>query len=87
MTGPSPYSMWPDLLEVKDPEMIAISTNLKMKKSASDKDKMDFERYENEENRFFIRDAHPDMKDPYYTWEGDVVEKASLKGRKLPAAY
>ena len=26
----------------------------------------------------------PKMKDPYYTWEGKIVELASLKYRELP---
>ena len=26
----------------------------------------------------------PDMKDPYYTWEGKIVERSSLEGRELP---
>lgn len=56
----------------------------KLRPDAPDGVKMAFERrFTNEiraQRKYFV----PELKDPYYTWEGNVVERSSLKGRELP---
>lgn len=89
MTPLSPEAIWGDKLELKDKDGYGDDIfNLKLKASATDEDKEDFEDYvmNTMGGCVFLRENYPDMKDPYYTWEGKVVERKSLEGRKIPVA-
>lgn len=58
--------------------------NLRLMDGVSDEDKEAFESYAMIAmgGDYFLKEMFPKMKDPYYTWEGKVVERATLKGRK-----
>ncbi len=84
MIGPSPKSMWPNLIELVDPDKPNISLNYRLKATASDDDKLGFEKFENGQNAFFLKSIYKELKEPYYTWEGQVVERSSLENRELP---
>ena len=89
MTPLSPETAWGDNLELKDKNGYEDDIfNLKLKAAAKDSDKADFEKYvmNTMGGEVFLKEGYPDMKDPYYTWEGKVVERASLKGRGIPLA-
>ncbi len=89
MTPMAPSTIWGDKLEVIDKNRSRHSIfNLRLKKEATNKEKQDFEAYVmyTMGGDYFLTADHPDMKEPYYTWEGKVVEKASLKGRGFPTA-
>ena len=60
--------------------LIALSTE------TPDEIKMDFERFQNKYFNGLAKFYVPNMQDPYYTWEGKVVERSSLAGRELPLA-
>ena len=52
--------------------------------NAPDEVKTQYEVYRNGLHN--MKDVAPELEDPYYTWEGKVVERSSLAGRKLPLA-
>ena len=52
--------------------------------SCSEEEKMDFEKGHRKNKKFLKQYSLPDIEDPYYTWEGKIVERASLAGRELP---
>ncbi len=90
MTPMGPVAIWGDKLErgenydkrrAKDSIF-----NLRLKDAATDEEKTEFERYAMHMMGGYrlLKRGYPKMKEPYYTWEGRVVEKASLKGRGLP---
>lgn len=56
----------------------------KLDYNAPDDVKLDFEKYQNDMFRGCAMYHVPDMKEPYYTWEGKVVERSSLADRELP---
>ncbi len=79
--------LWGDKLEVVDKNKSKNSIfNLRLKPSASDEDKRGFESYAMNVmgGNHFMKKGYPHMKEPYYTWEGRVVERASLRGRGFP---
>lgn len=89
MIGPAPETLWGEMLVKVDKSLDDdIAFNTRLLPEASDEDKTDFEDYvmNFEGGREFLKQMFPKMKDPYYTWEGKIVERASLKGRKLPPA-
>lgn len=89
MTPLSPETMWGDKLELVDKNGDKYDAfNLKLKGSATDEEKAEFEDYVMNAmaGNVFLKEDYPDMKDPYYTWEGKVVERKSLEGRKIPVA-
>ena len=60
-----------------------------LKPDTDDQLKMMFEKWKNAEmKRLIIGTGIYDinLKDPYYTWEGKIVERSSLAGRELPLA-
>lgn len=94
MIGPAPEYSWDKYIrkvgEIKpaDPRRrergdvgFAI---LALSKDAPDEVKMEFEKFQKMSfgnlARFFV----PEMKEPYYTWEGKIVERHTLEGRELP---
>lgn len=58
----------------------------KLKPNTPDEVKQQFEQWFTNLIRHDKEYYVPEMKDPYYTWEGKVVERSSLKGRELPLA-
>ena len=48
--------------------------------------KLDYESFQRKMFGSLAKFYVPDMEDPYYTWDGKIVERSSLKGRKLPLA-
>ena len=84
MIGPSMKTLWPGLIELTDPNKLDIELNYRLKDGASDAEKKDFEYYQNSTNGNALRAIYKDLKEPYYTWEGKVVEQSSLKDRELP---
>ena len=85
MTIMSPETAWGELLDyVKDKDKRPDGMAYRLKTEASDKEKQRFEGYMMEENGFFLKAFFPEIKDPYYTWEGEIVERSSLKDRDLP---
>ncbi|MBR3396109.1 MAG: hypothetical protein IKG76_10050 [Firmicutes bacterium] len=48
---------------------------------APDKLKAEFEAHMNDAPTFLygLKNAFPDIKEPYYTWDGRVIEKSSKK--------
>ena len=87
MIGPAPETMWGDKYVLVDPKGNKESVfNHRLKSTASDDEKHDFESYAMVfmGGNYFMGKMHPEMEDPYYTWEGKVVERSSLKGRKIP---
>ncbi len=84
MTGPAPeymdkkyYSKWSD-----NPYKTA------MKSSAPDEFKMLFEEEQNMvhdlKSSLETFGISTDCDDPYYVWDGSIVERKSLEGRELP---
>ncbi len=89
MIGMAPQTRWGKKLAVVDKRGPVDDTfNLRLKPTATDEDKHSFECYVMQEmaGQYFLKEDYPDMKDPYYTWEGKVVERSSLKGRSIPLA-
>ena len=78
MSIPSIFTLFPGLIEKVNENGSYLYLNLRLKSNATPKDKEEFEQYINEENEFFLKKLYPNMKTPYYTWEGKVVERASL---------
>ncbi len=88
MIGPSPWSRWGDYLMIvnkKRPDYDIF--NIRLKDGAPDRYKTELETYVMIEmsGDFVLKKLYPKMKEPYYTWEGRVVEKSSLRRRALPA--
>ena len=52
--------------------------------SAPDDVKMQYERYVNIRLKSLARYFVPTMESPYYTWEGKIVERSSIRNRRLP---
>ncbi len=87
MAPKSPEQIWGNKLETVDRYGDEYDIfNLRLKPSATDKEKRDFEDYVMNESggAYYLAKDHPKMTDPYYTWEGKVVERASLAGRSIP---
>ena len=85
----SPETIWGDDLELVDKNGSADDYfNLRLKSTVTDDDKYSFECYVMQVmgGEYFLKEMYPEMKDPYYTWEGKVVERSSLKGRQIPLA-
>lgn len=86
MSMMSPQAIWGEKLELVNRKWDDMDDifNLRLKAGASDEEKESFEDYamNGMGGAFFLKAEHPEMREPYYTWEGKVVEKASLKGRK-----
>ena len=96
MIGPAPKYKWHEYL-VKTGEIPV--TNKKRRDrgdlpyvlfgldpKASDDLKLDYESFQRKMFGSLAKFYVPDMEDPYYTWDGKIVERSSLKGRKLPLA-
>ena len=86
MIGPSINTLFAGLVEAVNANGAKSLLNVRLKSSATPKDKEEFEQYINEEQAFFIKKLNPDLENPYYTWEGKIVERSSLKDRELPLA-
>ncbi|MBQ6679539.1 MAG: hypothetical protein IJM76_05895 [Lachnospiraceae bacterium] len=88
MIGPEPKHSWSDKVERAGelPTIKEWARPLPLFKlnGATDEEKREFEAEKNAELRPVAKFYVPDMEDPYYTWEGEVVERSSLKGRELP---
>ncbi len=79
--------MWGDKYILVDPKGNKDSVfNHRLKPTASDDEKHQFEAYAMVQmnGEFFLTKRCPEMKDPYYTWEGKVVERSTLEGRTIP---
>ena len=98
MIGPAPKREkheW-DGKEIKAGKLKAANANLakhdkgfqlmRLPGDVSDDEKIDFERYHRRDIRILKNYYVPDMADPYYTWEGRVVERSKIEGRPLPLA-
>ena len=60
-----------------------------LKSDTDEQLKMQFEKEKNAEMKRLIIGTgiyEINLKDPYYTWEGKIVERSSLKDRELPLA-
>lgn len=89
MTPRAPEAIWGDKLGYVDPAGDKDDYfNMRLKDDATDEEKADFEAYVmiTQGGEGFLPDMYEEMDDPYYTWEGKVVERASLKGRGIPVA-
>lgn len=84
MTRIPPEVVWGDLVDHVKSKEPRKGMDYCLKPKASDKDKMDFEASMMAELGYFLKEFYPELEDPYYTWEGDIVERSSLKGRALP---
>ncbi len=85
MIGPDPKSIWGNLYqEIDTDEERPGGMYCRLSSKATDKQKEDFEDYVLSECGGFLIDYFPEMEDPYFTWEGKIVERSSLKGRKIP---
>ena len=96
MIGPAPRYSWDNMLiyigelpvanlkwrERGDPGYALMA----LPEDAPDSVKMDYEKFQRRSFGSLARFYVPDMKAPYYTWEGKVVERSSLKDRTLPLA-
>lgn len=83
----SPEVIWGNKLEKVDKNLPDdTSFNICLKPEATDEEKTEFEDYMMNlmSGWFFLKYAAPGLKKPYYTWEGKIVELASLKYRELP---
>lgn len=96
MIGPAPKTPWGEYQE-KAGSIQYVDEGFKkvcpegqtlwrVKQSAPDSVKRAFEKHFTDDIKFRKKYFFPDMKDPYYTWEGKIVERDSLKDRKLPLA-
>lgn len=88
MIGPEPTHKWDDKVE-KVGELISAKSGgrgfpLYAIRGASDDEKRDFEKVKNEEFLPLARFYAPNIKHPYYTWEGDIVERDKISDRTLP---
>lgn len=89
MIGPAPETRWgKKLTYVSKKRPKGDRFNLRLTEEATDREKEEFEVYIMYQmgGDYFLKKLFPNMRDPYYTWEGKVVEKASLKGRSLRMA-
>ena len=57
---------------------------LALSEDAPDEVKIEFEKHQKWSFGSLARFYVPEMEDPYYTWEGKIVERSSLEGRELP---
>lgn len=80
----SPRTLWGGLLQEVRKGEGEHTFNLRLSAKASDEDKAAFEAYimNSMGGAYFLKKGYPKMKDPYYTWEGKVVERETLNGRK-----
>lgn len=96
MIGPAPKYKWDKYL-VKTGEIPVASKKRRdrgdlpyvlfgLDPKASDDLKLDYESFQRKMFGSLAKFYVPDMEDPYYTWDGKIVERSSLKGRKLPLA-
>lgn len=96
MIGPAPKYKWHEYL-VKTGEIPVANKKRRdrgdlpyvlfgLDPKASDDLKLDYERFQRKMFGGLAKFYVPDMEDPYYTWDGKIVERSSLKGRKLPLA-
>lgn len=94
MIGPSPEYSWKKYLK-KTGELPVLNEKFKnnghepytlygLEDSAPDEVKLEFEKWQKRMFSNLARFYVPDMKEPYYTWEGKVVERSSIEGRALP---
>lgn len=83
MSMPSPESRWGDLLNYEEDEY-GYKHETSLKPEATDKQKTEFEGYMMFMSYSMLKECYPELEDPYYTWEGKIVERSSLEGRKLP---
>lgn len=92
MIGPAPASPWDGKMkpagEFVSKEKFADGSKRTLRmfaitEDAEDSVKIAYEKLRNGLNLSFFA---PEMDDPYYTWEGKIVERSSLKDRELPLA-
>ncbi len=93
MIGAEPTYPWTEYrvrvedIKAKDPKLAKFDFRyvmFKLKPEAPDDVKLKFEKAMNVEYASQADVYTPELKEPYYTWEGKIVERDSLKGRKLP---
>lgn len=87
MIGASPETIWGDKLGYVDEKKNRPEGMIyRLKPNATSEEKQKFEEYMLFGNSFFLKEFYPKFKDPYYTWDGKIVERSSLKGRAIPLA-
>ena len=93
MIGPEPTYPWTKYrvriedIKAKDTKLAKFGFRyamFKLKPEVPDDVKVAFEKAMNAEYAPQADVYTPDLKDPYYTWEGKIAERDSLKDRKLP---
>lgn len=83
MIGPAPKKPWDKYIESTNKKYGPFDgypgLSVRLKPGASDEIKRKFEAYMTADVKRYKQSIVPDMKDPYFTWQGDIVEKSSLK--------
>lgn len=95
MIGPAPKNpytgktIFGDIIKPKKQYKIDDMKLVGLKPDTDERLKMQFEKEKNAEMKRLIIGTgiyEINLKDPYYTWEGKIVERSSLKDRELPLA-
>lgn len=88
MIGDSPKHEWDDKMvrvgEIESTKRGGREYVLYGLKGATNAEKRDFEKVMNQDFLPLAKFYVPSMKEPYYTWFGEIIERDELSGRELP---
>ncbi len=85
MIGTAPEKPWDEYLEESDrvygPKELGgfPSFSVRLKPGASAELKRQFEEYMTKDVERYKGSVAPDMKDPYFTWQGEIIDRAKGK--------